>query len=96
MIRHDHNAVGIHKKHEWGFRRLGALIFVLAVAAAFSLGIFSEWDWEPQARSAILMEAHTGEVLFERNADEALPPASVTQVMTLLLVMEAVDQEKSI
>ncbi len=94
MIRHDRNAVGIHKKHEWGFRRLGALIFVLAVAAAFSLGIFSEWDWEPQARSAILMEAHTGEVLFERNADEALPPASVTKVMTLLLVMEAVDSGK--
>lgn len=93
MIRHDGNAAGIRKKGG-GFRRLGALIFVFAVAAAFSLGAFAEWDWEPQARSAILMEAHTGEVLFERNADEALPPASVTKVMTLLLVMEAVDSGK--
>ncbi|MBE6594813.1 MAG: D-alanyl-D-alanine carboxypeptidase [Ruminococcaceae bacterium] len=41
--------------------------------------------------SAILMDAKTGQVLFEQNADEALPPASVTKIMTLLLVMEAVD-----
>ena len=38
----------------------------------------------PQCRSAILMEASTGSVLMEQNADEALPPASVTKVMTLL------------
>ena len=43
------------------------------------------------AKSAILMEASTGRVLGEQNADEALPPASVTKVMTLLLVMEALD-----
>lgn len=43
------------------------------------------------AKSALLMEAQTGTVLFEKNADEALPPASVTKVMTLLLVMEAID-----
>ncbi len=41
--------------------------------------------------SAILMDAKTGTVLFEQNADEPLPPASVTKVMTLLLVMEAID-----
>ena len=38
------------------------------------------------------MEADTGTVLYEMNADEALPPASVTKVMTLLLVMEAIDR----
>ena len=42
-------------------------------------------------KSAILMEATTGTVLYSQNADEALPPASVTKVMTLLLVMEAID-----
>ncbi len=42
--------------------------------------------------SAILMEADTGTVLYEMNAGEALPPASVTKVMTLLLVMEAIDR----
>lgn len=43
------------------------------------------------APSAILMDAATGTVLYEKNAHEALPPASVTKVMTLLLVMEALD-----
>ena len=42
-------------------------------------------------KSAVLMEASTGAVLYEHNADEALPPASVTKVMTLLLVMEAIE-----
>ena len=45
-------------------------------------------------RSVILIEAETGTVLFEQNADEALPPASVTKVMTLLIVMEAIAQNK--
>ena len=45
-------------------------------------------------KSAILMEANTGRVLYEQNADVALPPASVTKVMTLLLVMEAIDGGK--
>ena len=42
-------------------------------------------------KSAILMEASTGKVLFEQNSDEAMAPASVTKVMTLLLVMEAIE-----
>lgn len=42
-------------------------------------------------KSAVLMEATTGKVLYAHNPDEALPPASVTKVMTLLLVMEAID-----
>ena len=43
------------------------------------------------APSAILMDAATGTVLYEKNADEKLPPASVTKIMTLLLVMEALE-----
>ena len=42
-------------------------------------------------KSAVLMEVATGEVLYAHNESEALPPASVTKVMTLLLVMEAID-----
>lgn len=45
-------------------------------------------------KSAVLMDAATGAVLYEQNPDEALPPASVTKVMTLLLVMEAIDAGK--
>ncbi len=43
-------------------------------------------------KSAILMEATTGTVLYEYNADEALPPASVTKIMTLLLIMEEIEK----
>ena len=46
---------------------------------------------EIPAPSAVLMDAATGTVLYEKNAHEALPPASVTKVMTLLLVMEALE-----
>lgn len=46
------------------------------------------------AKSMILIEATTGAILYEMNADEPLPPASVTKIMTLLLVMEAVDLGK--
>ena len=49
---------------------------------------------ESDAKSLILIEESTGRVLYEKNADEALPPASVTKIMTLLLVMEAIDSGK--
>lgn len=43
-------------------------------------------------KGMVLIEASTGTILYEENKDEKLPPASVTKVMTMLLVMEAVDQ----
>lgn len=46
------------------------------------------------AKSAILMEMSSGKVLLEKNADEQLPPASITKIMTLLLVMEALESGK--
>lgn len=51
-------------------------------------------EMELSAETAILMEAETGRVLFEREADKALPPASVTKVMTLLLIFDALEDEK--
>lgn len=45
----------------------------------------------PNAKSAILIEASTGKVLYEKNADAALAPASMTKIMTLLLTMEAIE-----
>lgn len=45
-----------------------------------------------KAKSVILMEPHTGTVLYESNSDEKLAPASITKVMALLLVMEALDR----
>ncbi len=46
---------------------------------------------ELNCKSAILMEPKTGLIIYEKNADEAFPPASVTKIMTLILVMEAIE-----
>ena len=46
---------------------------------------------ETDAKAVLLMEASSGEVLYEENADEQLPIASVTKIMTMLLIMEAID-----
>lgn len=51
-------------------------------------------DLAPSARSAILMDAESGTVIFEKNSHDKLPPASITKIMTLLLVMEALDEGK--
>lgn len=45
---------------------------------------------EIKAKSAILMEVNTGKILYEDNCDEKLAPASITKIMPLLLVMEAI------
>ena len=60
------------------------------IAQPHSLGA-PEGTLNLNCKSAILMEATTGTILYTQNAEEALPPASVTKVMTLLLVMEAID-----
>ena len=49
---------------------------------------------ETPGKSALLMDVATGTVLYEKNAHEKLAPASVTKVMTLLLIMEAIDSGK--
>ena len=46
------------------------------------------------APSAILMEASTGEVIYELNATERRCPASITKIMSLILIFEALDQKK--
>ena len=51
-------------------------------------------DLQLPAKGAALMEVSTGRLLYEQNAHEQLAPASVTKVMSLLLIMEAIDQGK--
>ena len=47
----------------------------------------------PNAKSAILLEASTGEILYEFNSHEKLEPASMTKMMSLLLIMEAIENK---
>lgn len=62
------------------------MILILPVSAAAEDGISFN------AKSVILTEASTGKTLFESNSHESLPPASVTKIMTMLLIMEAIDR----
>lgn len=47
---------------------------------------------EVSAEAALLMETSTGSAIFEKNADVSLPPASITKIMTLLLIFEAMER----
>ena len=74
-------------------RLISACLIALVMLSCLPVGAAAA-DLEIAAPSAILMDAATGTVLYEKNADELLPPASVTKIMTLLLVMEALDSGK--
>ena len=68
------------------------------VAVCLLMGLLPVWaqavDMQIPAKSALLMEMETGKVLYASNENEPLAPASVTKVMTLLLIMEAIDSGK--
>ena len=69
------------------------LCLILALVLALPVLPLPAGAVEPEAagKSALLMDAATGTVLYEKNAHEKLAPASVTKIMTLLLIMEAID-----
>ena len=72
------------KRIFWG------LVAICLIVGLVPVGVQAA-DLQIEAKSAVLMDAATGTVLYEHNAHEALPPASVTKVMTMLLIMEAID-----
>ncbi|PWM41106.1 MAG: D-alanyl-D-alanine carboxypeptidase [Clostridiales bacterium] len=76
-------------------RKLSTLIIVtLLVTTIFCFPTAADAAPEVSVPSAILVDQATGTVLFEKNADEQRAPASVTKVMTLLLIMEALQSGK--
>lgn len=73
------------------------MICLLTILMIQPVSIFAEegsLDLELSGKSLILIEQNTGEVLYQSNKDEVLPPASMTKMMTLLLVAEAIDVGK--
>ena len=73
---------------------LSVLMMLVTVTTAFGeeqSGENASGAPEMHGKSAVLMEYETGTVLFEQNKDEALPPASVTKIMTMALVLEQVE-----
>ena len=73
-------------------KRMGILLALCMVILCITP--VSAANLEVAGKSAILMDMATGSVLYEQNPHEKLPPASVTKVMTMLLVMEAIDSGK--
>ena len=71
---------------------LTAAFLILTLSFGASAKELPEMKVEVNAKSAVLMEASTGEVLMSKNAHEKVYPASVTKIMSLLLITEAIDQ----
>ena len=71
-------------------KRITVLLMLVLVLPALISGVSGE-GLDVPVKSAVLMDVATGTVLYEKNAHEALAPASVTKVMTMLLIMEAID-----
>ena len=72
-------------------KRACALLLGAVLLLGLLPGQANAAEMEVSAKSAVLMDVATGTVLFEKNAHEALAPASVTKIMTMLLIMEAID-----
>ncbi|WHY65574.1 D-alanyl-D-alanine carboxypeptidase family protein [Neobacillus sp. SuZ13] len=70
------------------------LLTSLWSTSAFAAEEKKNADIVNNVKSAILIERDTGKVLYEKNGNEELPPASMTKIMTMLLIMEAVDKGK--
>jgi len=69
-----------------------AILLIMSVSFGAYAGDFPEMQFDVPAKSAVLMEASTGEVLMAKNADMQVYPASVTKIMSLLLITEAIDR----
>lgn len=66
---------------------------ILFILLLFPIFVKAE-DLTPNAESGILIEYSTGKILYSKKIDEKLAPASMTKIMTLLLIMEAVEEGK--
>ena len=76
-------------------KRITAFMLALSFAAVpVNVEAQDNAALDVNGRSALLMEVSTGKVLYEKNADEALPPASVTKIMTLLIIYDSVSSGK--
>lgn len=78
-------------------KKLVSFIMAILIAIMPMNLSFANEDNAPlsiSSKSAILMDVGSGQILYEKNAHDKLPPASVTKVMTMLLICEALDSGK--
>jgi D-alanyl-D-alanine carboxypeptidase (penicillin-binding protein 5/6) len=72
----------------WRAREMGLLIFVLGTASVYGAPAIIPRAPDIAATSYILLDAKTGHIIIEENADEAMPPASLTKIMTAYIATE--------
>ena len=75
-------------------KRFGCVVLVLVLVLGVLPRQAGAVELDLDGKSAVLMDVATGTILYEKNAHEPLAPASVTKVMTMLLIMEAIDSGK--
>ena len=75
-------------------KRIFAILLCVSLLFVSSLSVCALSEDDISSPSAVLMDAESGKILFEKNAHEQRACASITKVMTLTLVMEAVDSGK--
>lgn len=73
-------------------KRNNAAFLILLIVFIFFAGVSQVKAFDVEPESAILIEVETGQVLFEKNADRKLPPASMTKIMPLLIAMEELEK----
>ncbi|MFO7820348.1 MAG: D-alanyl-D-alanine carboxypeptidase family protein [Halanaerobacter sp.] len=74
------------------FKRNISLLLIALVLFSTNVVYAQNQDFDVEAKSAILMDFETGQVLFRKNENLELPPASITKIMTLLLTAEALEE----
>lgn len=67
------------------------ILLIIMSFFVINLNVLAEEDFAPNGKSAILVDNLSGKVLYEKNADEKLAPASMTKLASMLMVMEAID-----
>ena len=67
------------------------ILLIIMSFFILNLNVLAEEDFAPNGKSAILVDNLSGKVLYEKNADEKLAPASMTKLASMLMVMEAID-----
>ena len=75
-------------------KRVALIVLIFGLLAGIMPAKAAAVDLNVPAKSALLMDVATGTVLYASNEHEPLAPASVTKVMTMLLIMEAIDSGK--
>jgi D-alanyl-D-alanine carboxypeptidase (penicillin-binding protein 5/6) len=82
-----YNLARIYKLSE----KLICFLIIFAFCFGTIIPVYAVDDMNLNCKSAVLMDFGTGNIIYEQNSHEKLPPASVTKVMTMLLIIEALD-----